>query len=180
MCEYTDFIEDYNNPNLTAHDVRRINNLNSKQYQTLRNTAISNGDIPATRHMNKTTAKFYSKRNDGCYEVQKTTDGKKLYVGRFPNETTAQKVVAKCIEHNWRVNEIKDFINSNKVKPKSYSIVKGYYIVQKQVNGVNRVFARVPVDRVDEEVIKQVGDEFRRLHWNIGYKDEVLNLFNIK
>ena len=91
MCEYTDFIEDYNNPNITAHDVRRINNLNSKQYQTLRNTAISNGDIPATRHMNKTTAKFYSKRNDGCYEVQKTTDGKKLYVGRFPNETTAKK-----------------------------------------------------------------------------------------
>ena len=78
------------------------------------------------------------------------------------------------------INEIKDFINSNKVKPKNYSIVNGYYIVQMQVNGVNRVFASVPVDRVDEEVIKQVVDEFRRLHWNIGYKDEVLKLFNIK
>lgn len=176
---YQDFIEDYNNPNLTAHDVRRINNLNSKQYSNLRNIAIKNGDIPKTRHMNQTTAKFYTKRKDGSFEVQKTIDGKKIFVGRFPNETTAKKVVKECINHNWQVNEIKPLIDEYKVKPKNYTCINGYYIIQKSINGRNTVFATIHQNKVDENTVKKIVDMFRKVSWNINYKDEILGLFDL-
>jgi len=180
MSIYTDFVEDYNNPNITAHDVRRINNLNSKQYTNLRNVAISNGDIPEVRHMNQTTARFYSKRNDGYFDVQKTINGKKLYIGRFPDEDTARQVVRECIKCNWEVNKIRTFIDENKVKPRNYSLINGYYIIQKSINGRNTVFASIPASKVSQSVVEDIVEEFRRVEWNIGYKDEVLNLFNIK
>ena len=176
---YEDFIEDYNNPNITAHDVRRINNLNSKQYSNLRNRAISNGDIPLVRHMNQSTAKFYYPRKDGGFDVKKTINGKKLYIGRFPDEDTAKRVVAECIHYNWSVNKIKPLIDDLRVKPKNYSLINGYFIIQKSINGRNTVFATIHNSRVDEETVKCIVDEFRRVEWNINYKDEVLGLFNI-
>jgi len=177
---YNDFVSDYNNMNITAHDVRRINNLNSKQYCNLRNMAIRNGDIPKVRHMNQTTAKFYSKRSDGYYDVQKQIDGKKLYIGRFPDENTAKKVVKECIKHNWEINKIKPFIDDNRVKPKNYALVNGYYIIQKAVDGKNTVFASIHQDKISSDVVEDIVDEFRRVNWNIGYKDAILELFNVK
>lgn len=180
MSIYNDFVEDYNNPNITAHDVRRINNLNGKQYSNLRQIAIKNGDIPSVRHMNQTTAKFYSRRKDGYYDVQKTTNGKKLYIGRFPDENTAKKIVQECIKHNWQINLIKPFIDENKVKPKNYTCINGYYIIQKAINGKNTVFMCTHQDKVSQEIIEEIVDEFRKVHWNINYKDEILRLFNVE
>lgn len=176
---YNDFVEDYNNLNITAHDVRRINNLNSKQYSNLRQRAIKNGDIPAVRHMNQRTAKFYNKNDDGTFNVQKTINGKKIYVGRFPNETTAQKVVKECINHNWEINEIKPFIEECKVKPKNYTCINGYYIIQKSINGQNIVFATIHQSKVDEDIVKSIVDMFRNVSWNINYKDEILGCFGL-
>lgn len=179
MTIYQDFVEDYNNPNITGHDVRRKNNLNSKQYCNLRQIAIKNGDIPKVRHMNQTTAKFYSQRKDGYFEVQKNINGKKLYVGRFPDEDTAKKIVKECIKHNWQINQIKPFIDDNKVKPKNYTCINGYYIIQKSINGRNTVFASIHTSKVSKEVVEDIVDEFRKVHWNIQYKDSILRLFNI-
>ena len=58
---YEDFVNDYNNPEITGEDVRRYNKLNPKQYSNLRAKALKNGDISSPRHMNTTGAKFYTK-----------------------------------------------------------------------------------------------------------------------
>ena len=55
-----------------------------------------------------------------------------------------------------------------------------YYIIQKSINGRNTVFASIPASKVSQSVVEDIVEEFRRVEWNIGYKDEVLNLFNIK
>ena len=180
MCNYNEFIEDYNNPDITAHDVRRIHNLNSKQYSKIRKIAISNGDIPPVRHMNQTTAKFYSKKSYGTFEVQKQySNADKIYVGRFPNRSTAEMIVEKCKEVNWELNKIEDVIIAHKIQAKNYSIVNGYYVIQKSVNGRNKVFCCLRSDEVEEEVVKQIVDEFRNVEWNIDYKDEILDMFDI-
>ena len=180
MTIYEDFVEDYNNPNITAHDVKRINNLNSREYSEIRNLAVANGDIPSTRHMNYLNAKFYSKRSDGYYVVQKQTNGKKLYVGRFASEEVAKMIVRKCIEHNWHINEIKDLIDLHKVKPKNYSLVNGYFVVQKSVNGRNKVFATINKSKVDEVTVKGIVNEFRCNDWNESAKEDIFKKFNIK
>lgn len=179
MCNYQDFVTDYNNPNITAHDVRRINNLNGKQYQKIRKLAIRNGDIPEVRHMNQTTAKFYTKTRNGDYQVQKTTNGKKIIVGRFKDQNTAEEVVSACINHDWRLNEIKGLINLKKIKPKNYTNINGCWVIQKCINGKNRVFNSFSCKSVDEETVCDIVDFYRSVDWNENYKDKISELFNI-
>ena len=62
---YEDFVKDYNNPNITGEDVKRINGLNARQYSHLRAEALHNGDISSPRHMNTSGAKFYTKTKNG-------------------------------------------------------------------------------------------------------------------
>ena len=178
MCNYQAFITDYNNPNITAHEVRRKHNLNSKQYSNIRKLAIHNGDIPPVRHMNNTGAKFYNRNGKG-YEVHKTINGEKIYVGKFPTEEVAKEVVGLCIEHNWQVNEIQAYIDEVKCRPKNYTIINGYYIIQKSVNGANKVFCTIHQSKISEDDIKAMVDLFRSLSWNINCKDYVLSKFNV-
>lgn len=177
MCNYQEFVNDYNNKEITAHDVRRKNKLNSKQYSKIRKIAIRNGDIPPVRHMNQTTAKFYSKRQDGYYDVQKYIDGKKLYVGKFPDKHTAELVVDLCKSVDWNMNEMN--LDNLKVLPKNYSVVNGYYVIQKSVAGVNRIFATIHTSRIDEETVKEIVKRFRCIGWNLSCKNDVLDEFNI-
>jgi len=177
---YKDFVADYNNMNLTAHDVRRINNLNSKQYTNLRNRALNNGDIPEVRHMNQTTAKFYTKGNDGYYHVQKTINGKKIYAGRFPNEETAKLIVDACKSVDWDLTQISQLIEDKKCGVKNYSIVNGYYVIQKSVNGANKVFATIRTDMVDEFTVKKIVNRFRLSGWNETLKFSILSEFGLK
>lgn len=179
MCKYKDFVNDYNNPNLTAHDVRRINQLNGKQYSKIRNTAIKNGDIPQVRHMNTTDAKFYTRTRNGEYQVQKTIDGKKIIVGRFKDQDTAREIVNACINNNWELNRIKGLIDLKKIKPKNYTCINGCWVIQKSVNGQNIVFNSFSVNRVDEETVMDIVDFYREHDWNLDYKDVVVDLFNI-
>ena len=179
MCNYKNFVTDYNNPNLTAHDVRRIHNLNTKRYSEIRNLAISKGDIPEVRHMNQTTAKFYTKTRNGDYQVQKTINGKKLIVGRFKDQTTAKEVVTACINHNWQVEEIKGLIDLKKSRPKNYTCINGYWVIQKSVDGKNTVFNSFNMDKVDEATVVEIVDFYRSVEWNKNYKDKICELFNI-
>ena len=55
---YEEFVKDYNNPEMTGEDVKRLNGLNARQYSLLRAEALSKGDITSPRHMNTTGAKF--------------------------------------------------------------------------------------------------------------------------
>lgn len=179
MCNYKDFVNDYNNPNLTAHDVRRINNLNSKQYGKIRAIALTNGDIPKVRHMNHTGAKFYTKTSNGDYQVQKTINGRKTIIGRFKDRDTAEEIVTACINHNWQLNEIKGLIDLKKIKPKNYTCINGCWVIQKSVNGKNVVFNSFSTKVVDEETVLDIVDFYRSIDWNLSYKDEVYELFNI-
>lgn len=176
---YDDFVVDYNNMDLTAHDVRRKHQLNSKQYSKIRNTALKNNDIPITRHMNQTDAKFYYKGVDGYYHVEKTINNTKQLIGTFADEKTAQKIVRLCKKENWNLNNIQECIDLNKIKTKNYSLVNGYYMIRKTVNGVNKVFLTVHQSKVDEETIKDVVDCFRSVNWNMNYRDEILEEFGL-
>lgn len=175
MVDYNCFVEDYNNPNITAHDVRRLHNLNAKQYSRIRAKAVENGDIPPVRHMNQSNAKFYIKTKYG-YQVQKTINGKKKIIGNFRDEKTAKKIVKKCIEHNWQINSIQDFIEDNKVKPKNYSLVGGYWVISKTINGVRTVYNIFSENDVDETTIRKIVSFYRSVSWNSSYKNKVLEM----
>ena len=174
MNTYEKFVKDYNNPNLTGHDVRRINKLNSKQYRRLLHKARANKDIPPVRHMNQTDAKFYTKKN-GAYEVGKTIGEDYIYVGRFKKETTAKQVVEECKAVNWDITKIQDTLIAYKNdNVKNYTIINNYYVVQKSINGVNTIFATINKNKVDENTVKSIVDKFRLCGWNKTYTKRIL------
>lgn len=153
---YSNFVEDYNNPNLTTVDVQRLNSLNSKQYCKLRRIAIENNDIPETRHMNTTNAKFYITNNKGECIVRKTTNNQTIVVGRFPNSTIANMIVEECKKVNWNINEIRDIIDEHKIKPKNYSLVNGYYVVQKMINKKRIIYCKVKQKNHAKIIVKEL------------------------
>ena len=180
MCSYAEFVETYNDWNLTGHDVRRILNLNSNKYRKLRKQAICNGDIPETRHMNKTGAKFYTCTSNNTFLVKKQTGGVCKVFGEFTDEDDAKYIVKLCLNNGWDENDfIRSEINRLKVKPKNYSIVNGYYTVQKVVDGRNTVFLRVRVGNVSEDVIQSIVERFNCDGWNETTKSKVIEEFNI-
>lgn len=128
MCTYNEFVTDYNNPNLTTHDVRRVNGLNSNQYSKLRAKALKNKDIPPVRHMNNNNAKYYTKTTNGDYQVQKTINGQKTIIGRFSDEKTAKEIVNACIDVNWDTAKIKCLIDLKEIKPKNYTKINGCWV----------------------------------------------------
>lgn len=168
---YEDFVKDYNNPNITGEDVRRLNGLNSRQYSSLRARALSNGDISVPRHMNTNGAKFYTKTKNGDYIVKKQYGHKTVLVGRFGDEATAQKIVALCKAVNWNLNKISSVIDENKVKPKNYTYVNGYYIVEKRINGERVVFYRF---KNESDAIHMVS-ELRKMDWDKSKVDLILD-----
>ena len=168
---YEDFVKDYNNPNITGLEVKRLNGLNSRQYLNLRAEALSNGDITAPRHMNTTGAKFYTKTKNGDYIVKKQYGNKTVLVGRFSDEETAQKIVSLCKAVNWDLNKISRVIDENRVKPKNYSCVNGYYIVEKRINGERVVFHRF---KNEADAIHMV-NELRKMDWDRSKVDLILD-----
>lgn len=168
---YEDFVKDYNNPNITGEDVKRLNGLNAKQYSYLRAEALSNGDITVPRHMNSTGAKFYTKTKNGDYIVKKQYGHKTVLIGRFSDEETAQEIVSLCKAVNWDINKVTRIIDENKVKPKNYTRVNGYYIVEKRINGERVVFYRCR----DEAVAIHLVNELRKLDWDKSKVDLILD-----
>ena len=135
---YEDFVKDYNNPNITGEDVKRLNGLNARQYSHLRAEALSN---------------------------------KTVLVGRFSDEETAQKIVALCKAVNWDLNKINKVIDENKIKPKNYTYVNGYYIVEKRINGEQVVFHRFK----DEADAIHMVKELRKMDWDKSKVDLILD-----
>ncbi|MBR0369737.1 MAG: hypothetical protein IJH63_03295 [Methanobrevibacter sp.] len=167
---YEDFVKDYNNPNITGEDVKRYNKLNARQYSCLRAEALHNGDISTPRHMNSTGAKFYTKTKNGEFIVKKQYGHKTTVVGRFGDEVTAQMIVALCKTFNWDLNQITNVIDEYKVKPKNYSKVNGYFIVEKRINGERVVFYRF---KQEAHAIHMV-NELRKYDWDISKVDLIL------
>ena len=166
---YDQFVKDYNNPNITGEDVRRRCGLNPHRYSEIRQIAINNGDIPSVRRMNRTDAKFYTKQNE-AYVVKKQFGNECLVVGRFPNQSTAELVVEECKKHNWKINEIRDFIDEHKIKPRNYSFTNNQYTVQKSIKGKNVVFCRVDTESTAQKVVS----ELRKCNWDYAKVDEIL------
>ena len=167
---YEDFVNDYNNPNITGEDVKRLNGLNARQYSHLRAEALSNGDISSPRHMNTTGAKFYTKTKNGDFIVKKQYGNKTVLVGRFSDEETAQQIVSLCKAVNWDLNKINRVIDENKIKPKNYSFVNGYYIVEKMIDGERVVFYRF---KHESQAIHMV-NELRKMDWDRSKVDLIL------
>ena len=159
---YDNFINDYNNPELTGEDIKRLNGLNSRQYSNLRRIALKNGDINTPRHMNTTGAKFYTKTKNGDYIVKKQFGHKTILVGRFADEETAQMIVRKCKTVNWDLKLVSNIIDENKIKPKNYTCVNGYYIVEKKMQGKRVIFCRFK----EESQAKYMVQQLRKNNWD--------------
>ena len=168
---YEEFVKDYNNPNMTGEDIKRLNGLNARQYSNLRAEALSNGDISSPRHMNTTGAKFYTKTKNGDYIVKKQFGHKTVLAGRFSDEKTAQMIVSLCKGVNWDLSKIRHTIDENKIKPKNYTRVNGYYIVEKRINGKRVVFCRFK----DESNAIHMVNELRKYDWDKSKVDLILN-----
>ena len=167
---YEEFVKDYNNPEMTGEDVKRLNGLNARQYSQLRAEALSKGDITSPRHMNTTGAKFYTKTKNGEFIVKKQFGHKTLLVGRFPDEETAQMIVGICKTVNWDLNRIAHIIEEHKVKPKNYTEANGYYIVEKQINGERIIFCRFK----EESKAKQMVEKLRKNNWDQSKVETIL------
>lgn len=172
---YEEFVKDYNNPNITGEDVKRLNGLNARQYSHLRAEALSNGDISSPRHMNAKRAKFYTKTKNGDYIVKKQYGNKTVLVGRFSDEATAQMIVSLCKAVNWDLDKINRIIDENKIKPKNYSFVNGYYTVQKMIDGERVIFHRF---KHEGQAIYMV-HELRRMGWDKSNVDLILDEMNL-
>ena len=166
---YEEFVNSYNNPEITGEDIKRLNGLNSKQYSKLRQKALSNGDITTPRHMNANGAKFYTKTKKGDYIVKKQYGHKTILVGRFPDEATAQMIVLKCKLVNWDINKISHIIEENKVKPKNYTHVNGNYIVEKRINGERIIFCRFKQESQAQKMVQ----ELRKNNWDKSKVSEI-------
>ena len=169
LAIYDTFVECYNNPSMTADDVKRRCNLNGKRYAEIKELAINNHDISPVRSMNRSNAKFYTKNGDS-YIVKKQFGTNCLLIGRFPSEAVAEEIVEKCKEVNWNISEIQDFIDAHKIKPRNYSFSNGSYIVQKAINGKNTVFCRVD----SEDIAKKVVEKLRKYNWDASKTSQIL------
>ena len=178
MCSYNEFVEAYNDPKLTTHDVRRVKGLNSNKYCRLRAKALKNGDIPEHRNIIQDNAKYYIKTTNG-FQVQKTINGHKIIVGRFKNEKTAQEIVKACIDAEWDLNKITNLIRLKEIKPKNYSCVYNSWVIQKSINGKNTIFNRFSKNKVDEQTVIDIVDFYRANDWDYSLRSEVYDLFNI-
>ena len=159
---YEEFVNSYNNPEITGEDIKRLNGLNSKQYSNLRQKAIENGDITTPRHMNTTGAKFYTKNKNGEFIVKKQFGHKTILVGRFPDEKTARMIVSLCKTVNWDLTQISHIIEENKIQPKNYSRVNGHYIVEKKIDGERIIFCRFK----QESQAKYMVQQLRKNNWD--------------
>ena len=166
---YDEFVEDYNNPQLTLDDIKRRYGLNCKRFAEIQQLAIGNGDVPAVRRMNRTDAKFYTKTSNG-FVVKKQFGTTCNFIGRFEDEETAKLVVNKCKEVNWNTSQIADFIDAHKIKPANYTCSNGQYIVQKVIDGKNTVICKVNNESVAQKVVK----ELRKCNWNTEKTEEII------
>ena len=167
---YEEFVKSYNNPEITGEDIKRLNGLNSRQYSKLRRLALDNGDINTPRHMNTTGAKFYSKTKNGEYLVKKQFINKTVLVGRFPDEETAKMIVEICKTVNWNLNRISNIIEEHKIKPKNYTHVNGYYVVEKKLNGKRIIFCRFKQESEAQYMVQQL----RKHNWDQSKVEGIL------
>lgn len=181
MIEYDSFVADYNNLNITTHEVRRLNRLNSRKYRKMREMAISNGDIPEHRHMNTTGAKFYFQKPDGNWTVQKRyANGRTINVGDFSDEETAKLVRDKCLSVNWEIEKIKPFIDEKKIsRVKNYTVINGYWFIQKTVKGKLETFLTAKKEKLTENQIKEIVEMFRQSNWDKNLADSICRQFDI-
>lgn len=71
-------------------------------------------------------------------------------------------IVSLCKSVNWDLNQISETIDEHKIKPKNYTYVNGYYIVEKRINGERIVFYR---GKNELEAIHLV-NELRKNDWD--------------
>ena len=167
---YEEFVNSYNNPEITGEDIKRLNGLNSRQYSNLRQKALDNGDITTPRHMNTTGAKFYTKNKKGEFIVKKQFGHKTVLVGRFADEPTAQMIVSLCKEVNWDLTQISHIIEEHKIKPKNYTCANGSYVVEKKIDGKRVIFCRFKSESQAKYMVKQL----RKNNWDQSKVERIL------
>lgn len=160
---YEKFIEDYNNPLLSAKDVETRIGVNHHQYLKLRRKAIENNDITDSRNRFYENSNFYRYNNKtGYYEIVKKTGDEVIYVGSFETKEIAEYIVFECLCVNWDIEKIQDIINKNKVKPKHYTHRNGSYIIQKAINGKMHYFCTVD----NELQAIRIVEFLERINWD--------------
>lgn len=103
--QYYEFIEAYNNPNITKRELLKKLDWSQNQYNQAREQAIKEKKIPEIRRPKK--FKYY-RRNKTGYIVEKRTQGK-IIRGYAHTEKEAKKLVEYLHKHGWNKENILKF-----------------------------------------------------------------------
>ena len=104
--------------------------------------------------------KYYCKRPNGSFQIQKQIDGERFYFGTCKTEEEAQWRVEFLKEHNWDTQNY-----PRHVFKYYYNSPNGKYVVYKRINGRNYVFGSYDT----EQEAKDMVDFLKRHDWDLRY-----------
>ena len=140
--KYDDFVELYNNPNITIVDIRNKLGWTVKTYTLAREKALSEGLIKERRvrskkgrprKKKKVPKNYYYRKNTGNYVVTKritiNKEVKTIYYGTYKNEEECVKIINELKKVNWDKKElpnIKKKLGISNVKKRYHNHYKRY------------------------------------------------------
>lgn len=159
------FIELYNNPEITAHQLKQKLGLNNNNYRKLKEKTGLTG------RRNIIKGKHYTKTQNGRIAINKRINGKKEYLGMYKNKEEAKKVIEVCEKHNWDINhpEVQETIKKHRKQTKHYSKINGRYYVYKNINGKRIYYDHFKTKQDAEDCVRLL----EKLEWNKTVYDQL-------
>ena len=153
------FIELYNNPEYTAHEIKQILGLNNNNYRKLKEETGLTG-----RRNTCTQGKHYSELKGGKVAINKRIKGQKIYLGVYRNKKEADKVINICKEHDWDINnrEVNETIQKYRVLNRNYGLINGRYYVYKNIKGKRVYYDSFSIEQDAIDCVRLLN----RLDWN--------------
>ena len=104
--------------------------------------------------------KYYSRRPNGSFQIQKQIDGERFYFGTYKTEEEAQERVEFLKEHNW---DTQNYLRH--VFKYYYATPNGKYVVYKMINGRNYDFGRYDTEKEAMDMV----DFLKQHDWDLKY-----------
>ena len=101
---YSAFEEDYLHSDIYANDLRVKYNLTWGEFREIRDTVKKNNGISRRPRVDYRGAKYYYKRHDGTFLIQRRINQRTTYFGVVPNRSVARKVVELCKKAMWDID----------------------------------------------------------------------------
>lgn len=104
--KYYEFVELYNNPEITKTELLKILDWNLNQFNPAREQAIKDGLVPEIRKPIK--GKYYYQTSNGNYVV--TRDTKEIFVRAYLHTKEEALALIKYLEeHGWTMDNVEEW-----------------------------------------------------------------------